>query len=125
MDTGDCIQNIKNKIKIEEAKKERLFKKLNEQARNTARLLGEKYKLEKVFLFGSIVNKDKFSLNSDVDFAVKVLKSEKFLEAWGFVEERLNHKFDLVRMEKSNKSLISIIKNEGEVIYESGRKKSQ
>ena len=119
MDIDKYAQRYKKRISEELKKKKELYFELNKRARSTAKYLGEEFKLDIVYLFGSIVDMDKFRLNSDVDFAVKGLESEDFLMAWGLIEKRLEHSFDLVRLEKANDHLLEIIKWEGEIVYES------
>lgn len=121
MEVEEYVEAYKKEIKREEEKRNLLFKKLNKKARQAARQLESKYNLDKIYLFGSLINKDKFRLNSDIDLAVKGLSSQDYLEAWRDLEDHLGHSFDLVQMEKANKLLVETIKEEGEVIYESRR----
>mgnify|MGYP006290751019 CR=1 FL=1 len=121
MKVEEYVEAYKKEINREEEKRNLLFKKLNEKARQAARQLGSKYNLDKIYLFGSLINKDKFRLNSDIDLAVKGLSSQDYLAAWGDLEDHLGYSFDLVQMEKANNLLVETIKEEGEVIYESRR----
>lgn len=123
MEVDKYIDYHKKEAKKEEKETDELFERLNRKARLVAKKLGNKYNLEKVYLFGSILNIDKFSLNSDVDFAVKNLSSEQYLDAFGDLEKKLNHNFDLVQIERANEALLEIIKDEGEIIYDSTEKK--
>ena len=113
------VEAYKKKIEKEKVKEEKLFKKLNEKARDAAEKLGKKFDLKRVYLFGSLNNKQKFYINSDVDIAVEGLDPAEFLTVWGFLEDHLDYDFDLVQLEKANDSLKDIIIEEGEVIYES------
>ena len=113
------INGYRKKIKKEKKENEILFDKLNKKARKTAIHLGKKYKLEKVYLFGSLVNKNNFHKDSDIDLAVIGLDSKEYLDAWGELEKVLNHSFDLVQLEKANNSLKKIIEEEGILLYES------
>jgi uncharacterized protein len=121
-DYSSYVIAYKKRIQKEKEEEKNLLQKLDKKARKAAKILGEKYNLQRVYLFGSIVNQETFHLNSDIDLAVEGLKSHEYLEAWGDLEDILNHKFDLVQIEKANNNLKDIIENEGVVIYESGEK---
>jgi len=112
------IQGFKKRIKNERNKEELLYNKLNREVRSAIKDFAKKFNLKRVYLFGSLVRKENFHKNSDIDLAVEGLKSEKYLQAWGELEEALNHPFDLVQIEKATGTLKEIIKNEGVIIYE-------
>ena len=112
------IQGLKKRVKNERQKEEILYNKLNREVRSAIKDFAKKFNLKRVYLFGSLVRKENFHKNSDIDLAVEGLKSEKYLQAWGELEEALNHPFDLVQIEKATGTLKEIIKNEGVIIYE-------
>jgi len=119
-DYSSYVSAYKKRIQKEKEEEKILLQRLDKKAREAARFLGEKYNLQRIYLFGSIVNQETFHLNSDIDLAVEGLKSDEYLEAWGDLEDILNHKFDLVQIEKADNNLKVIIEHEGVVIYESG-----
>ncbi|MFW5988514.1 MAG: nucleotidyltransferase family protein [bacterium] len=118
------VKTYKQKIEKQKKDEKKLFKMLNKKARKAAKKLGQEFNIERVYLFGSLTNKNKFSLNSDIDLAVKGLDPVKFLEAWGVLEDYLNYDFDLVQFEKANENLKNIIIKEGVIIYDARQKKS-
>ncbi len=120
-DYSQYIENILKKNKKEKKEKQILFKKLHKEALIAAEQLGKKFQLEKVYIFGSLTDENKFHKYSDIDFAVTGLKSEEYLAAWGELEKLLDHPFDLVRLEKAHKSLKEVIREDGVLLYESGR----
>lgn len=84
-------------------------KKALQVARKLARVLKEKYGVQKVYLFGSCVEKEYFHLRSDIDLAVQGLAPEKFLAAYtdmNFGEGELWHEFkvDLVDLERCSEN---------------------
>jgi len=124
----DYSSYIKSHIKrLEKEKKETeiLFQEYNNKARDAARLLGDTFNVKRVYLFGSLANRNFFRLNSDVDLAVEGLKSEEYIDAWGELEKIFNHNFDLVQIERANEQLRKTIEKEGVIIYESRRDESQ
>jgi predicted nucleotidyltransferase len=118
-DYSSYIEAYKKRIEKQKVKEAKLFEKLNVKAREAAKKLGKNFDLKRVYLFGSLNNKQKFYIDSDVDIAVEGLAPAEFLTAWGFLEDYLDYDFDLVQLEKANDSLKEIIIEEGEVIYES------
>lgn len=77
-----------------------------ENVHQAAQQLKSQFGVEKVILFGSLVDATQFSLNSDVDLAVIGLRSEDYFEAWRLVEEKLlDCTVDLIQMEQATDSL--------------------
>lgn len=111
-------------IKKEEKETNKLFKKLNHKVRLVANKIGKKHKITKIYLFGSLINRDNFHLKSDIDLGVKGIDSKNYLKLWGEFEKELDHPFDLVNMNNCDERLKNHIKNEGEIIYDSQKKES-
>ncbi|HKL74872.1 MAG TPA: nucleotidyltransferase domain-containing protein [Halanaerobiales bacterium] len=125
IDITNYIKKHLKDIEIEERKTDKLYKKLNIKVRLTAKKIGKKYGLNKIYLFGSLINRDSFHLKSDIDLGVKGIDSKDYLKLWGEFEQKLKHSFDLVNMERCNESLKKHIENEGEIIYDSQKEESQ
>jgi predicted nucleotidyltransferase len=56
---------------------------------------------EELFLFGSVVS-NKLCDNSDIDFAVKGIPDDKFFYALGKLDMELDHKGDLINLDKKS-----------------------
>lgn len=83
-----------------------LREKRLEKVGKAARQLKNQFGVEKVILFGSLVDDTQFLLNSDVDLAVVGLRSEDYFEAWRLVEEKLvDCIVDLIQLEQATDSL--------------------
>ena len=77
-----------------------------ERVHRAARQLKTQFRVEKVILFGSLVDASQFLPNSDVDLAVVGLRSEDYFEAWRVVETVLEDcAVDLVELEQVTDSL--------------------
>jgi predicted nucleotidyltransferase len=71
-----------------------------------ANQLKKHFEVEKVILFGSLVDALQFSPDSDVDLGVIGLRSEDYFEAWRVVEAILEDcAVDLVQLEQATASL--------------------
>ena len=69
----------------------------------TLRLLGElgpDYKIERAYVFGSIIKPGHFHANSDVDIAVEQIDPLRFFEAMSEFFNRLEREVDLIELDK-------------------------
>lgn len=117
MDVSEYIEHHRKIAEQERKEAEHLFIFLNRMVRDQVQGLGKKYNLDKIYLFGSLLDKEKFYPGSDIDLAVSGLKAEDYLDLWGDLEDRLHHSFDLVNLDTANDRLRNFICREGEVIY--------
>ncbi len=79
-----------------------------------AGVLREKYKAEKVIVFGSLIDKERFHKYSDIDLAVKGIPDDKFYKAYGEITGLSNDfHVDLVDINDCKESLFEVIKKEG------------
>ena len=104
---------------------DKLFLKLKRKVRKVAARLGFEYNLRKIYLFGSLTDRNSFHLESDIDIAIDGLKSRDYLNLWGDFEKCLQHRFDLVNMNNVGKRFIEYILEEGEIIYDSQETQGQ
>ena len=123
-DISSYLKGHLKDIKIQKRETDELYEKLNKKVRLVAEKIGKKYELKRVYLFGSLINRDYFHLKSDIDLGVKGIDSKNYLKLWGEFEKELDHSFDLVNMNKCDERLKKHIKKEGEIIYDSEKKKS-
>jgi predicted nucleotidyltransferase len=84
------------------------------KAKEAAKILKDKYKAEKVVLFGSVLDQDRFYLRSDVDLAVFGLKDELFYKAYAEVMNILSgFEVDLLDYKECRESFKKEIKERG------------
>lgn len=91
-----------------------------QQARKTIPIIIEilkKYEVEKIFLFGSACQQEKFNRHSDIDIAVLGLSDQKFFKAYGELIMNLDFEIDLKPYEKLDQLMKDRILKQGEVIY--------
>jgi predicted nucleotidyltransferase len=83
-------------------------------ARKVAELLKEQFGAQRVVAFGSIIQKDLYHLNSDLDIAVWGIEEKKYFRAVAkLLELDPSQRVDLVRIEDARGSLGSVIEQEG------------
>jgi predicted nucleotidyltransferase len=123
MDLSSYVKHYLEETKKEKKETNKLYSRLNRKARKTAKMLGPKYCLKKIYLFGSLIDRDTFYIKSDIDLAVEGLNSEEYLDLWGDLERNLQHSFDLVNLDRAKQRLKSHILKDGAIIYDSQKKK--
>ena len=95
-----------------------------DEIRDKIRPICEKYKIEKVWLFGSYARGEARE-DSDVDLHVKAAEEMKFLELGGFyadLEEALGKEIDLItRIPEENKIFKKYVEREEILLYDRQR----
>lgn len=116
----DYITSWKERIKEDECKRVELLKEARDAAEHASRILIDEFGAERVYLFGSLLTKEDFSICSDIDIAVEGLKVELYFKALSRVWNVLPNgiKLDLVPMEDTDEYLKSKILATGVVLYE-------
>jgi len=122
------MQVSKQKMDLYKATAKRRWKREEQQlslsysqkwslAKKAAELLKEQFGAKRVVAFGSIVQKDLYHLNSDLDIAVWGLDEKKYFRAVArLLELDSSQRVDLVRTEDARGSLRSVIDQEGVVL---------
>jgi predicted nucleotidyltransferase len=108
---------LKQREAIAQANLSQRLVKARQLAIEAAVLLKERFRAERVMLFGSLVHGGWFSPSSDVDLAVWGLDPLTYLSAVAQLQDLSpDFKVDLVRMERCNARLEQMILNEGQLL---------
>ncbi len=86
------------------------------EAVRLAQALQAAYGATHVFLFGSVLDAEKFSPASDIDLAVEGLSPERFWQAAAFVQHSGAFPVDLVDLASARPSLRERIREAGRVL---------
>jgi uncharacterized protein len=106
--------SFQNRWKNEEADLEKRYEKAREVANSASVLLKRIYSAKKVLSYGSINNKNKFHIGSDIDIAVLGLDETKYLEVVSkLIDIDPSIEINLVRLEETSDWLKTIIEEEG------------
>ena len=85
-----------------------------QKARQAAEILKKHYMAENVFVFGSLLHREIFDLNSDIDLAVSGIPDNRFYHALGTLMQILApFEVDLVDINDCRKSIRKTIESEG------------
>jgi len=91
------------------------------QAQKAVSILQKEYGIKKAFLFGSLLDKNRFTDRSDIDLAVEGLEKAAFFEAIGRLSQLGQFHIDLLPWEDCKHSLKKEILLNGKLIYENSR----
>lgn len=116
----DYVTAWKERKREDEEKRLRLFQEASDSALRVARMLIDEFGASRVYLFGSLLNIDDFTVHSDVDIAVEGLNVEVYFRALNHIWEALPKGIglDLIPLEDADKSLKDKIYETGVVLYE-------
>ena len=85
-----------------------------QKAIQAAEILKKSYMAEKVLLFGSLLHKEEFDFNSDIDLAVSGIPDNQFYHAAGTIMQITTpFEVDLVDVNDCRKSIKEMIESEG------------
>lgn len=85
-------------------------------AQQASKLLKQTFQVDQVFVFGSLVHRQWFSLTSDIDLAVLGISAWDHLAAVAALQDLSDFKVDLVRLETCPEKLRTAIAQEGQMI---------
>ena len=87
---------------------------ITEKDKKIIRQISKKYRVERVLLFGSILDQKKSS--NDIDIAVDGVSPKDFFKYYGDLLLQLSKPVDIIDLSVSSK-LIKLIKQEGKILY--------
>lgn len=97
----------------------RLKAMLRDEAAELACWLGETYGVNRVWLFGSLVDESRrVTLHTDIDLAAEGLPPRQYYGAVGRLLSRASRRVDLVEIESAQPALVEKIRATGVLIFE-------
>ena len=119
VDLDKYVRGWRERLKKEEKRRLEQAKKARIVALQCSRLLVEKYKVKRVYLFGSLVE-GYFRLSSDIDLAVEGLPPDLYFRALSELwDKSKGYKVDLIPLEEADYP--DEIKQKGKILYEQKR----
>lgn len=95
------------------------FLRANSDFEKIKDLIIQKYNPKRIWQWGSLLNRDKFSEISDIDIAVEGITSAKiFFKMYGDVMNLSEFSIDLIQIEKIESEFADTIKSGGKIVYE-------
>ena len=118
MDTGRTARAYRLRADAREAERVERYRALRRDAALLAAALREAFGPRvQVYLFGSLLDLDRFRGGSDLDVAVEGLEPAEYWEAWELAESTVRKaSLDLVRLETAPAPLREHIRTHGELL---------
>ena len=108
------IKAWKKRIIEKQKEREHLRKRAYQEAQALANILYTKYSADNVYLFGSLLERQRFNENSDIDLAVEGLPGSIFFEAVGGLLLHTRFPLNLILLKNCPESLREKIATTGE-----------
>lgn len=71
---------------------------------------------QRAYVFGTVLDKDRFRLSSDIDIAVEGLPGDRFFALWAELEREYQRQIELVRLEWAHGELRRYIREHGKIV---------
>ncbi|MBN1348859.1 nucleotidyltransferase domain-containing protein [candidate division KSB1 bacterium] len=82
----------------------------------------EKYQPEKIYQWGSLLDRRHFSEISDIDIALEgITSAEIFFKLYGDIMSMTDFCVDIIQLEKIEPEFAELIKEKGKIVYERKR----
>ncbi|UCH98277.1 MAG: hypothetical protein JSV88_15930 [Candidatus Aminicenantes bacterium] len=120
MNKNKILESLRKRLDREKEERFKLFKKLRKNLPHIINIITE-FNVEKVVLFGSIIDKEKFTEHSDIDIGLIGLNKGDFFKLYSRLTDRITWPIDLVDLDDDPKFKAMILEK-GEIIYDRGRK---
>jgi len=113
----EYVNIMRNRVSQTEKLRKQKFKEAKNLAMKLSRFIYLNYAVNSVYIFGSILDKNSFRLDSDIDIAVSGLDNNLI----GELREKLHilgspHKVDLIRLEDYNEFFNKAVLTEGKLV---------
>lgn len=118
---GSYARSWRRRMERETLRREERRRQGWEEARELARWLGQVYKVTKVGVTGSLLDRNRFRENSDLDLVVWGLPSGKYLEALDRIGSRTGFDVDLVPWSHATPHFRRLVAEHLVILYESDR----
>ncbi len=112
-------QFLENKEKVRQEGLSQRFDQACQDFDKIVKIIIQKYNPERIYQWGSLLNREIFSEISDIDIAVEgITSAELFFQLYGDIMNLTDFSIDLVQIEKIEPEFAELIKSKGKIIYE-------
>jgi predicted nucleotidyltransferase len=120
MNENKILESLRKRLEREKEERFKLFTKFRKNLPHIIDIITE-FNVEKVILFGSLIDKEKFTESSDIDIGLIGLDKKDFFKLYSRLSDRIPWPIDLVDLDENPKFKAKILER-GEIIYDRGRK---
>jgi predicted nucleotidyltransferase len=112
-------QFLENKEKVRQEGLDQRFYQAWQDFEKIITSIIQKYNPERIYQWGSLLNREIFSEISDIDIAVEgITSAELFFQLYGDIMNLTDFSIDLIQIEKIEPEFAELIKSKGKIIYE-------
>lgn len=118
LDTRQVAEFFRQRSAARQTRLNLRFEQAWKDCRQIIALITQKYHPQRLYQWGSLLDRQKFSEISDIDLAVEGLASvEQFFALYGEAEELTDFPLDLVEMEHLDPLHCEMIRRQGRLVY--------
>jgi len=110
------MESLRKKLEKEKEERFILFDRVRKKLPDIVKVTAE-FNPEKVVLFGSITNKERFSEYSDIDIGVIGVKKEDFFYLYSRLADRIDWALELIDLDDDPR-FKEMVLEKGEIIYD-------
>ena len=121
----ECRRFLRNRNERRQAQLDRRFERAWQDARAIIALLISKYRPERIYQWGSLLDRRRFWERSDIDIGVEgILTAAEFFGLCGEADQLTSMPLDLIALEKIEPEFAEMIRTKGKLVYERNRQGS-
>ncbi|MEK6714151.1 MAG: nucleotidyltransferase domain-containing protein [Nitrospirota bacterium] len=112
-ETQTYVKHWKRRLDSMEKARQVLFTRALDDASKIAGYLRDKHGCGEIYLIGSILDKERFSEKSDIDFVVKGLPKERYFYILAEIRDITGFAVDIIPYEDANELIRNTVEKEG------------
>jgi predicted nucleotidyltransferase len=114
--------NLDKKIALNKTRLDLKYKKANKDFSAISKMIIKKYNPDRIYQWGSLLNRNHFSEISDIDIAIEgIASAETFFAISADAEKLTTFPLDIIQIEKVHPLHAESIRKKGKLIYEAKR----
>ncbi len=119
VDISEVKKFLNKRDEEKKANNYRLFDQALRDRNNIVDMIIKDYNPERIFIWGSLLDKDKFRDYSDIDIAIEgSFSAKEFFDMYGKAEKMTDFPLDIVELDKIEPEFRDSIMRRGKILYE-------
>ena len=112
-------QFLEKKERDREQSLDERFNQASNDFQNIIKFIIEKYNPNRIYQWGSLLDRENFTEISDIDIALEgITSAEQIFEIYGVIMNMTDFSIDLIQIEKIEPEFAELIKAKGKIVYE-------
>jgi predicted nucleotidyltransferase len=118
MNKEKILASLRKRLEKEKEERFKLYNRVRKKLPALVEIVRQ-FDVEKVVIFGSITNKERFSQRSDIDIGLIGVKKEDFFKLYSRLSDRIDWPIDLIDLDDDPKFKAMVLEK-GEIVYDRG-----